>query len=92
MDWSDYEVEGQISITDYFASKIERKEVMDFTSFLNSQSKSQYQQIGNLIRETYEREKDNRNMLDRLTNAVSVYVLNQSMEYSKYLREQSKLE
>lgn len=92
MDWSDYEVEGQISITDYFASKIERKEVMDFTSFLNSQGKSQYQQIGNLIRETYEREKDNQNMLDRLTNAVSVYVLNQSMEYSKYLREQSKLD
>lgn len=92
MDWSDYQVEGQISITDYFASKIERKEVMDFTSFLNSQGKSQYQQIGNLIRETYEREKDNDNMLDRLTNAVSVYVLNQSMEYSKYLREQSKLD
>ena len=92
MDWSDYEVEGQISITDYFASKIERKEVMDYTSFLNSQGKSQYQQIGNLIRETYEREKDNQNMLDRLTNAVSVYVLNQSMEYSKYLREQSKLD
>lgn len=92
MDWSDYEVEGQISITDYFASKIERREIMDFTSFLNSQGKSQYQQIGNLIRETYEREKDNQNMLDRLTNAVSVYVLNQSMEYSKYLREQSKLD
>ena len=85
-------MEGQISITDYFASKIERKEVMDFTSFLNSQGKSQYQQIGNLIRETYERDKDNKNMLDRLTNAVSVYVLNQSIEYSKYLREQSKLD
>lgn len=92
MDWSDYEVEGQISITDYFASKIERREVMDFTAFLNSQGKSQYQKIGNLIRETYEREKGNQNMLDRLTNAVSVYVLNQSMEYSKYLREQSKLD
>lgn len=92
MDWSDYEVEGQISITDYFASKIERREIMDFTSFLNSHGKSQYQQIGNLIRETYEREKDNQNVLDRLTNAVSVYVLNQSIEYSKYLREQSKLD
>ena len=92
MDWSNYEVEGQISITDYFASKIERREVMDFTAFLNSQGKSQYQQIGDIIRSTYEREKDNPNMLDRLTNAVSVYVLNQSMEYSKYLREQSKLD
>ena len=92
MDWSNYEVEGQISITDYFASKIERKEVMDFTSFLNSQGKSQYQQIGEIIRSTYEREKDNPNMIDRITNAVSVYVLNQSMDYSKYLREQSKLD
>lgn len=91
MDWSDYQVEGQISITDYFASKIERKEVMDFTSFLNSQGKSRYQQIGEIVRSTYEREKDNPNMLDRLTNAVSVYVLNQSMEYSKYLRAQSKI-
>lgn len=91
MDWSNYEVEGQISITDYFASKIERREVMDFTSFLNSQGKSQYQQIGEIIRSTYEREKDNPNMIDRITNAVSVYVLNQSMEYSKYLREQSKI-
>lgn len=88
MDWSNYEVEGQISITDYFASKIERKEVMDFTSFLNSQGKSQYQQIGEIIRNTYEREKDNPNLLDMLTNAVSVYVLEQSSSYSKYLREQ----
>ena len=92
MDWSNYEVEGQLSITDYFASKIERKDVMDFTSFLNSQGKSQYQQIGDIVRATYEREKDKPNLLDRLTNAVSVYVLNQSMEYSKYLREQSKLD
>ena len=92
MDWSDYEVEGQISITDYFASKIERKEVMDFTAFLNSQGKSQYQQIGEIVRSTYEREKDNPNLLDRLTNAVSVYVLEQSIEYSKFLREQSKLD
>lgn len=91
MDWSNYEVEGQISITDYFASKIERKEVMDFTAFLNSQGKSQYQQIGEIVRSTYEREKDNPNMLDRITNAVSVYVLEQSIEYSKFLREQSKL-
>lgn len=92
MDWSNYEVEGQISITDYFASKIERKEVMDFTAFLNSQGKSQYQQIGEIVRSTYEREKDNPNLLDMLTNAVSVYVLEQSIEYSKFLREQSKLE
>lgn len=92
MDWSDYEVEGQISITDYFASKIERKEVMDFTSFLNSQGKSQYQQILDIVIDTYEKENDSSILLSRIANNVSVYVLNQSMEYSKYLREQSKLD
>lgn len=94
MDWSDYEVEGQISITDYFASKIERKEVMDFTSFLNSQGKSQYQQIGSIVRETFEENKDEttERMLDRITNAVSVYLLEQSINYSRFLRAQSKLD
>lgn len=86
-------MEGQISITDYFASKIERKEVMDFTSFLNSQGKSQYQQIGEIVRKTFEENKDEptERMLDRLTNAVSVYVLEQSSSYSRFLREQAKI-
>ena len=92
MDWSDYQVEGQISITDYFASKIERREVMDFTSFLNSQGKSQYQQILDIVIDTYEKENDSAILLSRIANNVSVYVLSQSMEYSKYLREQSKLD
>ena len=92
MDWSDYQVEGQISITDYFASKIERKEVMDFTSFLNTQGKSQYQQILDIVIDTYEKENDSSILLSRIANNVSVYVLNQSMEYSNYLREQSKLD
>lgn len=92
MDWSNYEVEGQISITDYFASKIERREVMDFTSFLNSQGKSQYQQILDIVIDTYEKENDSAILLSRIANNVSVYVLSQSMEYSKYLREKSKLD
>ena len=92
MDWSNYEVEGQISITDYFASKIERREVMDFTSFLNSQGKSQYQQILDIVIDTYEKENDSAILLSRIANNVSVYVLSQSMEYSKFLREKSKLD
>lgn len=91
MDLKNYEVEGQLSITDYFASKIERKEVMDFTSFLNSQGKSQYQQILDIVIDTYEKENESSILLNRIANNVSVYVLNQSMEYSKYLREQSQL-
>lgn len=87
-------MEGQISITDYFASKIERKEVMDFTSFLNSQGKSQYQQIGSIVRKTFEENKEEptERVLDRITNMVSVYVLKQSSSYSRFLREQSKLD
>lgn len=84
-------MEGQLTITDYLKSKIELREVEDFTTFLNSRGKSQYTQIGEIIKNTYEREKDNPNLIDRLTNAVSVYVLNQSIKYSNYLRKESKL-
>ncbi len=91
MDWSDYEVDGQITITDYLKSQIEIRKVQDFTAFLNSQGKSQYQQIGDIIKKTYEENKDSSKLIGRLTNNVSVYVLNQSINYSKYLREQSEL-
>ena len=73
MDWSDYEVDGQLSITDYLKSKIEIRKVMDFTAFINSQGKSQYQQIGDVISKAYETYKDEENMLDRITNCVSMY-------------------
>lgn len=91
MDWSDYEVDGQITITDYLKSQIEIRKVQDFTAFLNSQGKSQYQQIGEIIEKTCEENKDSSKLVGRLTNNVSVYVLNQSIRYSEYLREQSKL-
>ena len=92
MDWSNYEVEGQLSITDYLKSQIELRKVDDFTAFLNKQGKSQYQQIGEIVRDTYEREKDSPYLLERITNNVSVYVLNLSMAYSAYLRNEAKLE
>ena len=91
MDWSNYEVDGQITITDYLKSQIEIRKVRDFTSFLNSQGKSQYQQIGDIIKKTYEENKNSSELMVRLTNNVSVYVLNQSINYSNYLREQSEL-
>ena len=93
MDWSDYEVDGQLSITDYLKSQIELRKVDDFTSFLNKQRKSQYQKIGEIVKKTYESNKNEPTdrMLDRITNNVSVFVLEQSINYSKYLREQSKL-
>ena len=89
MDWSDYEVDGQLSITDYLKSQIELRKVDDFTAFLNKQGKSQYQQIGEVISKAYEDYKDEKDMLDRITNRVSIYVLDQSRKYAEYLRNES---
>ena len=80
--------EGQIEITDYLKSKIKCGRVKDLTAWINSQGKAQYTQIGEVVRETYEREKDSPDLVDRITNAVSVYVLNQSMGYMNYLRKE----
>lgn len=86
-----YECDGQIELSDYFKSKIADKKVMDFTSWINSQGKAQYTQIGELIKESHERYKDDADYIGRMTNAVSVYVLNQSSGYMSYLREESKM-
>ena len=84
-------LQGQLTITDFLKSKIELREVKDFTSFLNSQGRSQYQQIGDLIKKTYETHNQDEKFLDILTNKVSIYVLEQSIEYSKYLTKQATL-
>ena len=80
--------DGQIEITDYLKSKIKSGRVKDLTAWINSQGKAQYTQIGEIVRETYEREKDSDELVGRITNAVSVYVLNQSMGYMDYLRSE----
>ena len=94
MNWNNYECDGQLTITDLLKSKIELRKVMDFTEFLNSQGKSQYQQIGSIVRKTYEENKlePTERMLDRITNDVSVYVLGQAIKYADYLRSESKLD
>ena len=83
--------EGQIEMTEYLKSKIKSGRVKDLTAWINSQGKAQYTQIGEVVRETYERYKDSPEMVDRITNAVSVYVLNQSMGYMEYLMNESKV-
>ena len=80
--------DGQIEMTDYLKSKIKSGRVKDLTAWINSQGKAQYTQIGEIVRETYEREKDSDELVGRITNAVSVYVLNQSMGYMDYLRSE----
>ena len=83
--------DGQIEMTDYLKSKIKSGMVKDLTAWINGQGKAQYTQIGDVVREIYEREKDSPDLVDRITNAVSVYVLNQSMGYMNYLRNESKV-
>lgn len=83
--------EGQIEMTDYLKSKIKCGRVKDLTAWINSQGKAQYTQIGEVVKETYEREKDSPDLVGRITNAVSVYVLQQSIGYIEYLRNESKV-
>ena len=82
--------DGQFELTDFLSKKIESKSVMDLTAWINSQGKAQYAQIGEIVEDIYNREKDSGELIERLTNAISVYVLNQSMGYMDYLRKESE--
>ena len=83
-DLGNYECDGQIEMTDYLKSQIK-----DLTAWINSQGKAQYTQIGEVVKDAYERHKDSAELVDRITNAVSVYVLTQSVGYMDYLRSES---
>ena len=83
--------DGQIEMTDYLKSKIKSGRVKDLTAWINSQGKAQYTQIGEVVKSAYEKYKDSPELVDRITNAVSVYVLNQSMGYMDYLRNEAKV-
>lgn len=76
--------DGQLELTDFLCKRIENKSVMDLTAWINSQGKAQYSRIGEVIEEVYNREKDSGELVERLTNAASTYVLNQSMEYINF--------
>ena len=82
--------DGQIEMTEYLKSKIKCGMVKDLTAWINSQGKAQYTQIGEVVKETYEREKDSPDLVGRITNAVSVYVLQQSIGYMEYFRKESE--
>ena len=81
--------DGQFELTDFLGEKIKNKSVMDLTAWINSQGKAQYTQIGEIVEDVYNREKDGGELIERLTNAVSVYVLNQSIGYMDYLSNMS---
>lgn len=81
--------DGQFELTDFLGEKIKNKSVMDLTAWINNQGKAQYTQIGEIIEDIYNREKDSGELIERLTNAVSVYVLKQSIGYMDYLSNMS---
>jgi hypothetical protein len=84
-------MEGQITLTDFLSKQIIERQIDGFTEFLNKQGESQYKQIGKVVVDTYEKNKgvSEKDLLERITNNVSVYVLEQSMKYDRYLREQA---
>ena len=73
--------EGQLELTDFLTSKVKRKTV---------KGKAQYTQIGEVVKKAFDDYKDDPNFVDRLTNVISIYVLEQSSGYMDYLREESK--
>lgn len=87
-----YTCEGQITLNDFLRKKIGDTKVMDLTTFINSQGKAQYTQIGELVREVLDeyKETDGRSLADTLTNHISVYVLEQSLKYMKYLKQEAE--
>lgn len=83
-----YECEGQLTITDFLKSKVASGKVKDLTTWINSSGKAQYTQVQELIEKSlkdYGIEATNE-QVGRLTNAISVYILDQSCGYMEYLR------
>ena len=83
-----YECDGQLSITDYFKQQVVSGKIMDLTTWINSSGKAQYTQVGELVNKALEDYgiEATKEQVDRLTNAISVYILTQSSGYMEYLR------
>lgn len=78
----------QLTITDYFKSRVELRKVMDLTTWINTQGRAQYEQVGDIVKK-YITDDDT---AAKMTNAVSVYILEQSLGYMDYLRKESNCE
>lgn len=89
LDKFDYECQGQITITEYLRSQIKKGVVKDLIGWINSQGKAQYTQIKEVVEKAYEDYHGSPEFVDRLTNVISIYVLEQSMGYMDYLKRES---
>lgn len=84
----DYIPDGQINFTDYFQKPkvdIKPKSLVDF---INGMGTAQYTQIGNVITKSVESNGYNitSEEIDRITNSVSVWLLNIGEAYDLHLR------
>ena len=79
-------MDGQLTITDYLKSQIELRKVMDLTCWINTQGEAQYGQVKEIVKKYVTDDET----LDKLTNAVSVYILEQSLGYMEYLRKEAR--
>ena len=77
--FDNYSCDGQIEMTDYLKSKIKSGRVKDLTAWINSQGKAQYAQIGEVVRDAYERYKDSDELEGRITNDKPTYVHKQNI-------------
>ena len=89
---SDYEVDGQINFSDFFKPTVKEKPKL-LVEFINGMGTAQYTQIGNVIRKTCE--CGNYDMpaesIERITNNVSVWLLDIGSQYQKYLLDCLKI-
>ena len=85
----DYITDGQISLFDYFknpALNIKPKRLVDY---INGLGESQYKQIKRVITDTLKAENYDLpdEVVERLTNNVSVWLLEIGFKYDAYLRK-----
>lgn len=79
----------QFTISEFLSMQIHNNQIKGLTDWINSKGKSQYNQIKDVVSKSYKVSKDfdEKYAIDRITNDVSVYVLNQSIDYMSYLRK-----
>lgn len=86
MNLEKYECDGQLTFTDYFANNVKSGKVKGLTEWINSSGIAQYSQIKKVIEKSYEANKDSDELIGRLVNDVSVWVLGVSIGYMEYLK------
>ena len=80
-------MDGQIDFNSYFTNPKLDIKPKSLVEFINGMGTAQYTQIGNVIAKTvdYEQYEIDSEIIGRITNNVSVWLLDIGTEYRKYL-------